>query len=313
MNDYELIIIGGGPAGMTAGIYASRLGLKTLLITKNFGGQIGEKAVAIENYRGFETISWPDLVQKMVSHLKFQKIDIQMDEVLGLEKKGKDFSVVTKSKKEFIGKALILATGADPRPLEVPGEKEFIGRGVSYCALCDGPLFKNKITAVIGGGNAGFETALFLSKIVKKIYILEYSDKVKADENKQKLVKKTGKTEIITSAALKEIKGLPAGRQGDNFVKLIIYQDLKTKKEKELKTDAVFVQVGYQPATAYAKGLVNFNKRDEIAIEPETCQTSVPGVFAVGDLNEGPFKQIVTAAGEGAKATLAAHNYIQNL
>jgi len=276
---------------MTAGIYASRLGLKTLLITKNFGGQIGEKAVAIENYPGFESISGPDLVQKMVSHLKVQKIDIQMDEVLGLEKKGKDFSVVTKSKKEFIGKALILATGADPRPLEVPGEKEFIGRGVSYCALCDGPLFKNKITAVIGGGNAGFETALFLSKIVKK----------------------TGKTEIITSAALKEIKGLPAGRQGDNFVKLIIYQDLKTKKEKELKTDAVFVQVGYQPATAYAKGLVNFNKRDEIAIEPETCQTSVPGVFAVGDLNEGPFKQIVTAAGEGAKATLAAHNYIQNL
>ena len=298
---------------MTAGIYASRLGLKTLLITKSFGGQIAKKAVDIENYPGFESISGPDLVQKMASHLKVQKIDIQMDEVLGLKKKGKDFSVVTKSKKEFIGKALILATGADPRPLEVPGEKEFIGRGVSYCALCDGPLFKNKITTVIGGGNAGFETALFLSKVAKKIYILEYSDKVKADENNQKLVKSTGKTEVITNAALKEIKGLPAGRQGDNFVKLIIYQDLKTKKEKELKTDAVFVQVGYQPTTAYAKGLVNFNKRDEIAIEPETCQTSAPGVFAVGDLNEGPFKQIVTAAGEGAKAALAAHNYIQNL
>jgi len=313
MNNYELIIIGGGPAGMTAGIYASRLGLKTLLITKSFGGQIAKKAVDIENYPGFESISGPDLVQKMASHLKVQKIDIQMDEVLGLKKKGKDFSVVTKSKKEFIGKALILATGADPRPLEVPGEKEFIGRGVSYCALCDGPLFKNKITTVSGGGNAGFETALFLSKVAKKIYILEYSAKVKADANNQKLVKSTGKTEVITNAALKEIKGLPAGRQGDNFVKLIIYQDLKTKKEKELKTDAVFVQVGYQPTTAYAKGLVNFNKRDEIAIEPETCQTSVPGVFAVGDLNEGPFKQIVTAAGEGAKAALAAHNYIQNL
>jgi len=306
MNDYELIIIGGGPAGMTAGIYASRLGLKILLITKNFGGQIGEKAVAIENYPGFESISGQDLIQKMVSHLKAQKIDIKMDEVRSLKKKGKDFSVVTKSKKEFIGKALILATGADPRFLGVPGEKEFIGKGVSYCALCDGPLYKDKTVAVIGGGNAGFETALFLSKVAQKKYILEYSDKVRADENNQKLVKLTGKTEIITNAALKEIKG-------GNFVESIIYQDLKTKKEKELKIDAVFVQVGYQPATSYAKGLVSFNKRDEITIKPETCETSTPGVFAAGDLNEGHFKQIVIAAGEGAKVALAAHNYIQNL
>jgi len=305
-NEYELIIIGGGPAGMTAGIYASRLGLKTLLITKNFGGQIGEKAVAIENYPGFESISGQDLIQKMVSHLRVQKIDIKMDQVLNLKKEGNSFLVSVKSKKEFKAKALILATGADPRFLEVPGEKEFIGKGVSYCALCDGPLYKDKTVAVIGGGNAGFETALFLSKVAQKIYILEYSDKVKADENNQKLVKSTGKTEVITNAALKEIKG-------GNFVELIIYQDLKTKKEKELKIDAVFVQVGYQPATSYAKGLVNFNKRDEITIKPETCETSTPGVFAAGDLNEGPFKQIVTAAGEGAKAALAAHNYIQNL
>lgn len=310
--NYELIIIGGGPAGITAGIYTSRLGLKTLLITKNFGGQIGEKAIAIENYPGFESISGQDLVQKMEKHLKSQNIDIKIDEVLSLKKEDKEFFVFTKGEKEYKTKALILATGADPRPLEVPGEKEFIGKGVSYCALCDGPLYKNKITAVIGGGNAGFETALFLSRIAKKIYILEYSDKVKADENNQKLVKSTGKTEIITSAALKEIKGLPAGRQGGRFVESIIYQDLKSKKEKELKTDAVFVQVGNQPATAYAKGLVNFNKRDEIIIEPETCETSTPGIFAAGDLNEGIFKQIVTATGEGAKAALAAHNYIQN-
>lgn len=300
--NYELIIIGGGPAGMTAGIYATRLGVKTLLITKEFGGQIGKKAVAIENYPGFESISGPDLVKKMVSHLKAQEIKIEIDEVLNLKKKNGNFLISTKNKKEFIAKALILATGADPRPLEVPGEKEFIGKGVSYCALCDGPLFRDKTVAIIGGGNAGFETAQFLSKIVKKIYILEFSDQVKADEVNQKLVRKTGKTEIIINAKLKEIKG-------NKFVNEIIYEE--KGKKKNLEVEAVFVEVGYEPATSYAKGLVEFNERDEIKVKPETCKTSFPGIFAAGDLNEGPFKQIITAAGEGAKAALAAHNFIQ--
>ncbi|MDP2910599.1 MAG: FAD-dependent oxidoreductase [bacterium] len=305
MNNYELIIIGGGPAGMTAGIYASRLGLKTLLITKSFGGQIAEKAVDIENYPGFESISGPDLVQKMEKHLKSQKIDIKMDQVLNLKKEGNGFLVSVKSKKEFKAKALILATGSDPRPLEVPGEKEFIGKGVSYCSLCDGPIFKNKTVAIVGGGNAGFETAIFLSRVAKKIYILEFSSQPKAFEQNQKIAKASGKVEIITSAKVKEIKG-------DKFVESIVYQDQKNNKEKTLEVKGVFVEVGYEPATSYAKGLVNFNKRDEIAIEAETCQTSAPGVFAAGDLNEGIFKQIITAAGEGAKAALAAHNYIQN-
>ena len=300
--NYELIIIGGGPAGITAGIYASRLGMKTLLITKEFGGQIGKKAVGIENYPGFELISGPDLIQKMVKHLKTQEIKIEMDEVLNVKKKNGDFLVLTKNKKEFIAKALILATGADPRLLEVPGEKEFIGKGVSYCALCDGPLFKNKTVAIIGAGNAGFETAQFLSKIVKKIYILEFSDKVKADKINQELVKKTGKAEIIINAKLKEIKG-------DKLVNEIVYEE--KGKKKNLKVQAVFVEVGYKPATSYAKGLVKFNKRDEIKVKPETCETNTSGVFAAGDLNEGTAKQIITAAGEGAKAALGAHNYIQ--
>lgn len=298
---YDLIIIGGGPAGMTAGIYATRLGLKTLLITKSFGGLIAKKAVAIENYPGFESISGIDLVRRMEKHLKSQRIDVEIDEVLNLKK---GFSVFTKNKKEFQSKAVILASGSDPRPLEVPGEKEFIGKGLSYCSICDGPLFKDKVVAIIGGGNAGFETAVFLSKIAKKIYILEYGDNPRAFESVQKIVKSAGKTEIIMNAELKEIKG-------DSFVKAIIYQDLKTKKEKTLDVQGVFVEVGYQPATAYAKGLVKFNKRDEIEVDFETCQTKTPGLFAAGDLNVGMFKQIITAAGEGAKAALAAHNYIQ--
>jgi len=300
--NYDLIIIGGGPAGMTAGIYAGRLGLKTLLITKSFGGQIAKKAVAIENYPGFESIPGIELVQKMEKHLKTQKINIEINEVRKIEKKEHDFLVFAK-KKEFQAKAVILATGADPRPLEVPGEKEFIGKGVSYCSICDGPMFKDKVVAIIGGGNAGFETAIFLAKIAKKIYILEYGPEVKAFQANQETVKKTGKAEIITNADLKEIKG-------DKFVSSIVYKDSKTKKEKTLKIEGIFVEVGYQPATSYVKRLVDFNERDEIKVEFETCQTKTPGLFAAGDLNVGAIKQIVTAAGEGAKAAIAAYNYL---
>jgi len=300
---YELIIIGGGPAGMTAGIYAGRLGLKTLLITKSFGGQIAKKAVSIENYPGFESIPGIELVQKMEKHLKIQKIDIEMNEVRKVEKTEHGFLVFAK-KKEFQAKAVILASGADPRPLEVPGEKEFIGKGVSYCSVCDGPMFKDKVVAIIGGGNAGFETAIFLAKIAKKIYILEFGPEVKAFDANQKTVEQSGKAEIITNTCLKEIRG-------KNFVDSIIYEDKKTKKEKTLKVEGIFVEVGYQPATSYIKGLVDFNERDEIKVDYETCQTKTPGLFAAGDLNVGVVKQIITAAGEGAKAALAAYNYIQ--
>ncbi len=291
---------------MTAGIYASRLGLKTLLIAKGLGGQVAKKAVFIENYPGFEKISGPDLVQKMEKHLKVQKIDIEINEVRKVEKKGDDFLVSTKNKKKYQARAVILASGADPRPLEVPGEKEFIGKGVSYCSVCDGPLFRDKIVAVAGGGNAGFETAIFLTKIAKKIYILEYGEKVKAFEANQRIAGESGKIDVLTNVAIKEIKG-------EKFVKSIIYEDRKTKKGKVLDVDGIFIEVGYQPATSYVKGLVDFNERDEIKVEFETCQTKTPGLFAAGDLNVGPFKQIVTAAGEGAKAALAAYNYIQKL
>ncbi len=301
---YNLIIIGGGPAGITAGIYASRLNLNTLLITKSFGGQVAKKAVAIENYPGFESILGPELTKKMEDHLKAQEINIEIDEVGKVEKTNDNFLISTKSKKEFQAKAVILASGADPRPLEVPGGKEFIGKGVSYCSVCDGPIFKDKTVAIIGGGNAGFETAIFLAKIAKKIYILEYGSDIKAFEANQDVVKKIGIVEIIKNAELKRI-------EGKKFVESIIYKDRKTKKEKTLSVKGVFVEIGSQPATSYVKGLVDFNKNDEIKVEFETCHTKTPGLFAAGDLNVGRFKQIVTACGEGAKAALAAHNYIQ--
>lgn len=303
-NIYDLIIIGGGPAGITAGIYASRQKLKTLIITKDFGGQIAKKAIDIENYPGFEKISGLDLIKKFENHLKKQEVDIEKDEAGKVEKNNKGFIVLTENKNKFQSKAVIIASGSDPRPLEVPGEKEFIGRGLSYCSICDGPLFRNKMVAVIGGGDAGFESAIFLSNYVSKIYILEYGPEVKADKTNQEMVKKTGKVEIITNAALKEIKG-------DKFVNSIVYQDLKSKKINTLEVEAVFVEIGYQPATSFVKDLVDFNKRDEIKTEPETCQTKTSGLYAAGDVNMGKYKQIVTACGEGAKAALAAYEYVK--
>lgn len=301
---YDLIIVGGGPAGITAGIYAARQKLNTLLITKSFGGQVARKAVAIENYPGFEEISGMELIQKFEKHLRKYKIEIERDSIAKIKKIGKNFFVLTKSKNQFQARAVIIASGADPRPLEVPGEKKFIGRGVSYCSICDGPLFSNKIVAVIGGGNAGFEAAIFLSKFVKKIYILEYALKVRADETNQERVKKTRKTEVITSAALKQIKG-------KEFVDSIVYQNRKSKKLNTLRVEGVLVEIGSQPATSFVKGLVDFNEKDEIKINPRNNQTKTPGLFAAGDVTDVKDKQIIIAAGEGAKAALSTSNYLQ--
>ena len=301
---YDLIIIGGGPAGITAGIYTSRQKLNTLLITKAFGGQIARKAVMIENYPGFEEISGIELIQRLEKHLRKQKIDIERDGVRKVKKVGEKFLVQTTSKNTFEAKAVIIASGADPRPLEVLGEKEFIGRGLSYCVTCDGPLFEGKNVAVVGGGNSAFEAAIFLSKIAKKIYILEYGKVVKADAENQERIKKTGKVEVITDAALKKI-------QGKQFVNSIIFEDRKTKQEINLPLEGVFVEIGSQPSTSFAKGLVDFNEKDEIIVEFETCQTKTSGLFAAGDCNVGKVKQIITAAGEGAKAALSAYEYLQ--
>ena len=303
---YDLIIIGGGPAGISAGIYSARQRLKVLLIAKDFGGQMARKAVAIENYPGFEEISGLELVQRFEKHLRKQKIDIKRDEVVKLEKIGEEFSILTKSRNKFNSKAVIIASGGDPRPLEVPGEKKFIGRGVSYCSLCDGPFFSNKNIAIIGGGNSAFETAISLSDIAKKIYILETGPEIKADAENQEKVKKTAKIEIITKAILKEIKG-------KEFVDSIVYQNGKTGENITLAVEGVFVEIGSQPATSFIKDLVEFNEKDEIKVDFETFQTKTPGLFSAGDVNVGKYKQIVTACGEGTKSALAAYDYLSRL
>jgi len=303
---YDLIIIGGGPAGTAAGIYAARQKINTLLITKAFGGQMARIAVKIENYPGFEKISGLELIKKFEKHLRKQKIKIEIDEVRKIKKINEKFIVITKSKNTFESKAVIIASGGDPRPLEVKGEKEFIGRGVSYCCLCDGPMFSGKEVAVIGGGNAGFEAAIFLTNYAKKIYILETNPRVKAFAENQEKAEKTGKIKVITDIVLKEIKG-------KKFVESIIYQDKKRGEDVILPIGGVFVEIGSQPATSFVKDLVDFNERDEIKVDFETFKTKTPGLFAAGDVNLGKYKQIVTACGEGVKAALAAYDYLKKI
>jgi len=300
---YDLIIVGGGPAGITAGIYGARQKLKTLLITPLFGGQMTEKAVFINNYPGFDKISGVELSKKFENHLKKQEVDIEEDEVVKIEKKGLSFLVITKAK-TFEGRSVIIASGSESRRLEVKGEKEFLGKGLGYCVICDGYLFSDKDVVVIGGGDAGFEAAQFLEKIVKKIYILEYSSKVMADKENQDIIKQDRKVEVITDAEVKEIKG-------DRFVNSIIYQDRKTKKDKTLKVDGVFVQIGLKTKYPSMKNLVDINSKGEVMFDLETNQTKTPGLFVAGDVGVGRFKQIIIACGGGAKAALSAFNYLK--
>lgn len=303
---YDLIIVGGGPAGMTAGIYAGRQKIKTLLITKVFGGQISRKAVMIENYPGFEEISGAELIKRFEKHLRKFSAEILNDTVVKVKKDGKNFRVLTgEGRGKFQARAVIIASGTDPRPLEVPGEKEFIGRGVSYCVTCDSPLFQNKEVAVIGGGNAGLEVAIALAQWVKKISILESLPKLAADASNIQKVKDLG-VEIITNVEIKEIKG-------EEFVKALIYQNRDSNELKTLKIDGVFIEIGSIPATNFVKDLVDFNDKDEIIVNPYTAETKTQGLFAAGDVDNVLYKQIVIGCGEGAKAAISAIKYLNDI
>lgn len=296
---YDLIIIGGGPAGITAGIMAVRQELKTLMLTKDFGGQMNRKAISIDNWPGNPDIEAIELIDKFRKHLQKYHIDISEETVKEIKKEGGLF-LIKAGDKEFKSLSVIIASGADYKSLNVPGEEKLIGRGVSYCPFCDGPLFKDKVVAVVGGGNAALESALFLVKYVKKIYILEYGSKLTAFKDLQEKISKFSNIQTILNAKIKEIKG-------KDSVESLIYG------EKELKVDGIFINIGNTPAVCFAKELVELNEKMEIKIDLKTCQTKTPGLFAAGDVTEIFPKQIVVAAGEGAKAAVNAYQYILNL
>ena len=293
---YDLVIVGAGPAGMTSAIYSARQKLKTLIISKDFGGQMAQKAVEIENYPGFEKITGFDLISKMENQVK--NVDVVREKVIEVKKENDIFFLKTEGDKVFQSKVVIIATGAEPRRLNVLGEVNYLGRGVSYCSTCDGPLFKNKEVAIIGGGDAGFETAIFMKNYASKIYILEQEESVKASIDNQK---KASGIEVITSARLKEIKG-------DNFVNQIVFE--LSGKEKTLDVKGVFIQAGYVPETSFLGDLVELNEKKEIIVNFETFETKTKGLFAVGDVNCGKVKQIVVACGQGATAVIHGYKYI---
>jgi thioredoxin-disulfide reductase len=303
---FELIIVGGGPAGVSAGIYASRQKIKTLLIAKDFQGQIGKKPVDVENFLGFTKLPGMELAKKFEDHVKSYDIETLVDGVEKIEKNGEEFLVKTEGGKEFTSKAVIIATGAEPKKLGIPGEEELVGKGVSYCAICDGIFFKDATVAVIGGGNAGFETAMYMKDIAKKVYILEYADEAIAEEVLQEKVKTIDNIEIMTSVSLKEIKG-------EKEVTSISYEERKTGEVKELEVGGVFIQVGYNPASGMVKDLVDLNEKGEIVVDLLTNESNVEGLFAAGDVSSSKFKQLIISAGAGATAALAVFNKINKI
>lgn len=318
---YDLIIIGGGPAGITAGIYAARKKIKSLLLAKQLGGQPTE-AWQIENYPGFESILGVDLAKKFVDHLNKFKSDIEIKEgenVCAIQNIREPFSdksaendsrtvalpfEVTTDKNKYQTKSVIIASGLSPKKLGIPGEEEFKNRGVVYCATCDAPLFKNKIVSVIGAGNSGLDAALQLTKYASKIYLFnKYPSFDKADKEYVDEVEAAPAITIFSKALVKEIRG-------EKFVKSLVWENIETHKTREVETDGVFVEIGSKPSLQFARDLVEFNEREEIIIDPLTNMTTVPGIFAAGDVTNIPYKQIIIAAGEGAKAALGAYHYL---
>ena len=299
---YDLIIIGGGPAGITAGIYAARKKIKTLLITKEWGGQI-TKAIDIENWPGTKKISGMDLMKNMTEHLKEFEIEIKENkEIIDLDKKGDNF-ILNDGEQTYEGKSVIIATGKIPRTLNISGEEEFRGRGVSVCSTCDAPIFKDKNVAVIGGGNSGFNVALDVIKYAKKVYILEFFEEMKGDAISKDKLAQSGIVEFVTNVSVKEIKGR-------KFVESLIYEDRKTGEDTEIKIDGVFISVGMEAKAGFTAKLVELNKIGEIVIDKDN-NTKTPGLFAAGDITDIKYEQIVIACGEGSKAVLAVMDYLK--
>lgn len=295
---FDTIIAGAGPAGMTAAIYAARKKMDFLLLTKEVGGQVSWSG-NIENYMGYQFVSGMELVDKFEEHLKDFNVEIRTDEPVTLMEKIDERIYVKTDKGEYYAKTAIAATGRLPRPLEAEGEKEFLNRGVTYCATCDGPLFEGLEVSVIGGGNSAFDAVLQLTKIAKKIYVIEIEERVIADPIMVEKALNSGKVKIITNARVKKIFG-------ENLVKGITI--IKDNKETNLAVEGVFIEIGSVPASSMVPQ-VNKNRIGEIIVDCG-CRTSEGGILAAGDVTTVPAKQIIVACGEGAKALLTSFDYI---
>jgi len=297
---YDVIVIGGGPSGLTSAIYTTRRSLKTLVISKDIGGQ-ASLTDDIENYPGFNHIGGIELMQKFQEQAKNSGAEFLFEEVIELKKEKEVFIIKTVDDKELKAKAIILAFGLTPRNLNVPGEKELTGRGVSYCATCDGPLYKEKEVVVVGGGNSALDAAEYLSRESKKVYLIHRRNKFTGEQVLIDQVKEKDNIELILNSEVKELKG------GDRL-ESVVYNI--GEERNELNVDGTFIEIGHVAKTDWVKNLVDLTERKEIKISID-CETKTPGLFAAGDITEITYKQVVISAGEGSKAALQAYKYLQ--
>jgi len=301
---YDLMVIGGGPAGLAATVYAARKQLNAVLISEDIGGQMN-MTLGIENYLGYQFIEAPELIGKFQTQVDQFPIDQKIgDKVSRVAKINGGYEAVLENGDRYQSKAVILATGKKPRMLNIPGEKELAGRGVTYCAICDGPIFTGQRVAVVGGGNSALEAVLDMMKIAEHVDMVSL-------------------TPLTGDAIL--IKQLPAGDrlaiytehqteriEGDPQVEGMVIKDIKSGESKRLDVTGIFIEIGLVPNSASVKDLLELNKPGEVPVN-RSCETALPGLYAAGDVTDVPEKQIVVAAGEGAKAALQAHRYLQRL
>jgi len=298
---YDLIIVGAGAAGSSAAIYAARYNLKTILLTESIGGATAT-AYKIENYPGFPSISGMDLVNKFQEHVESQNVEILLEPVEKIEKLDNRFKV-----NNYEAISIILATGTNKRKLGVPGEKEFLGHGVSYCATCDGFFFKNLKVAIVGGGNNALYAALVLTDLAKKVYLIHRRKEFRGEPIALTQIKSKDNVEFVLDSIVEEIKG-------DKLVSSVVVKNVVTNETKDIKVDGVFIEIGTIPNTSLAAELgVKLDDAGYVVVD-NSQRTSVEGVFAAGDIttNSNHFEQIVTAVAEGAIAAASAYEYIKS-
>lgn len=303
---YDVVIIGGGPAGLTAGLYSSRAKLKTLLIERMImGGQV-MTTTKVENYPGFPGgIDGPDLMIRFQEHCQEFGLETTTGEVTGLRLDGAD-KILTVDDTEIRARAVIITTGAEPSKLEVPGEGEFTGRGVSYCATCDGAFFREQEIAIVGGGDTAAEEALFLTRFAKKVFLIHRRDSLRATKLLQDRVFANDRIEVLWDCVVQEVKGDQSGMTS------VVLANRGQGSSRELPLQGLFVAIGVTPKAHFLTEVLELDGDGHILTDPE-CRTSLPGVFAAGDVRKKILKQIATAVGDGAVAAIMAEKYLDDL
>ena len=304
MDDQHLIIIGGGPAGLTAGLYASRAQLKTILLEAMIPSGQAYMTERIENYPGFpDGISGRELIERFAQQATKFGLEIQQFTKVDSVALEGNKKVVTAGEKKFSASTLIIATGAQANKVGIPGEEEFTGQGVSYCATCDGAFFKDQDVAVVGGGDTALEDALYLSRLARKVFVIHRRDQLRAQKVLQDRAMNNDTIEIIWNTVPKAITG-------EGMEKTFLLENVKDGKERELPVSGVFIAVGQSPNTDFIRGVVELDEKGYI-ITDHDCATSVPGIFAAGDVRQKGLRQIATAVGDGALAVASVEKYIE--